>query len=81
MFTKLTGSIAHAVHNDLVDTLLAFTATSSPVLVNLYLVGDNGILIVVSTALGAVWVGYILRGRTNKPQPSVVSSAVASAAK
>jgi membrane protease YdiL (CAAX protease family) len=63
-------SIAHAVHNSLVDTLIAFTATSSPVLVNLYLVGDNGILILVSTALGAIWVGYILRRRAlNRPQP------------
>ena len=63
-------SIAHTVHNSLVDTLVAFTATSSPVLVNLYLVGDNGILILVSTALGAVWVGNILRRRAlNRPQP------------
>jgi hypothetical protein len=51
--------VAHAVHNSLVDTLGALTATSSPVLVNLYLVGDNGILIVVSTALAAVWVHHI----------------------
>jgi CAAX protease family protein len=63
------GAIAHAVHNSLVDTLGALTATSYPVLVNLYLVGDNGILIVVSTALAAIWVGYILRRRQNKAQP------------
>jgi membrane protease YdiL (CAAX protease family) len=64
------GAIAHAVHNSLVDILLALTATSYPVLVNLYLVGDNGILIVVTTALGAIWAGYILRRRAlNKPQP------------
>jgi len=76
------GSIAHAVHNGLVDTLVAFTATSSPVLVNLYLVGDNGILILVSTALGAIWVGYLLRRRAlNKPQPRVAASEVAPAAK
>jgi uncharacterized protein len=63
-------SIAHTVHNSLVDTLVAFTATSSPVLVNLYLVGDNGILILVSTALGAMWVSYVLRKRAlNRPQP------------
>ncbi len=54
------GAIAHAVHNSLVDTLGALTATSLPVLVNLYLVGDNGILIVVTTALGAAWVGHLL---------------------
>jgi membrane protease YdiL (CAAX protease family) len=64
------GAIAHAVHNSLVDTLGALTATSFPVLVNLYLVGDNGILIVVTTALGAAWVGYILRRRgLDRPQP------------
>jgi len=63
------GAIAHAVHNSLVDTLLALTATSYPVLVNLYLVGDNGILLVVTTALGAIWAGYILRKRAlNRPQ-------------
>jgi membrane protease YdiL (CAAX protease family) len=50
------GAVAHAVHNSSVDTLGALTATSSPVLVNLYLVGDNGILIVLSTALTALWV-------------------------
>ena len=64
------GAIAHAVHNSLVDTLLVLTATSSPVLVNLYLVGDNGVLIVATTAIGAAWVGYILRRRAqNKALP------------
>jgi membrane protease YdiL (CAAX protease family) len=64
------GAIAHAVHNSLVDTLSALTATSYPVLVNLYLVGDNGILIVVSTTLGAIWAGHILRRRALiRPQP------------
>src|SRR5215216_6480545 len=64
------GAIAHAVHNSLVDALGALTATSSPVLVNLYLVGDNGTLIVVSTALGAIWAGHILRRRALiRPQP------------
>jgi membrane protease YdiL (CAAX protease family) len=76
------GAIAHAVHNGLVDTLKALTATSYPVLVNLYLVGDNGILIVVSTALGAIWVGYFLRRRApNEPQPRTAGSDVAPAAK
>jgi len=54
------GAVAHAVHNSLVDTLGVLTATSSPVLVNLYLVGDNGILIVLSTAVAALWVRRIL---------------------
>ena len=38
-------------------------------LVNLYLVGDNGILILVATVLGAIWVGYMLRSGMNKAQP------------
>jgi membrane protease YdiL (CAAX protease family) len=63
------ASIGHSVHNAAWDTLGALTATSSPVLVNLYLVGDNGILILVATALGAIWVGYRLRGGMNKAQP------------
>jgi hypothetical protein len=49
--------------------------------VNLYLVGDNGILILVTTALRAMWVGYILRRRLNKPQPSVAGGEAAPAAK
>lgn len=70
------GAIAHAVHNSLVDTLGALTATSLPVLVNLYLVGDNGILIVVTTALGAAWVGHILRRRaSNRAQPAAETPA------
>jgi len=74
------GSIAHAVHNGLVDTLVAFTATSSPVLVTLYLVGDNGVLILGSTALGAVWVGYILKRRAqNKAQPGAEAPEAAAA--
>ncbi|MFL6090263.1 MAG: type II CAAX prenyl endopeptidase Rce1 family protein [Aeromicrobium sp.] len=60
------GAVSHAVHNSLVDTLGALTTTSSPVLVNLYLVGDNGILIVVSTALAALWVRHLFWGRTRR---------------
>ncbi len=63
------ASIGHSVHNAAWDTLGALTATSSPVLVNEYLAGDNGILILVATALGAIWVGYMLRGGMNKAQP------------
>jgi membrane protease YdiL (CAAX protease family) len=63
------ASIAHAVHNAAWGALGAFTATSSPVLVNLYLVGDYGILILVGTVIGAIWVGYFLRNSKNKPHP------------
>jgi uncharacterized protein len=64
------ASIAHAVHNTAWSTLGAFTATSSPVLVNLYLVGDYGILILVGTVIGAIWVSYYLRSGMNKAQQS-----------
>jgi uncharacterized protein len=64
------ASIAHAVHNAAWGTLGAFTATSYPVLVNLYLVGDYGILIVVGAVVAAIGVGYILRSGLHKPQPS-----------
>jgi uncharacterized protein len=63
------ASIAHAVHNTAWTTLGAFTViTSSPVLVNLYLVGDYGILILVGVVIGAIWVGYYLRSGMNKAQ-------------
>jgi membrane protease YdiL (CAAX protease family) len=63
------ASIAHAVHNAAWGTLAAFTVASSPVLVNLYLVGDYGLLIVVGTVIGAIWVGRLLRRGMNEAQP------------
>src|ERR687898_2620887 len=62
------ASIAHAVHNTAWTTLGAFTVTSSPVLVNLYLVGDYGILILIGTVIGAIWGGYYLRSGMNEAQ-------------
>jgi uncharacterized protein len=62
------ASIAHAAHNTAWTTLGAFTVTSSPVLVNLYLVGDYGILILVGVVIGAIWVGYYLRSGMNQAQ-------------
>ena len=64
------ASIGHSVHNAAWDALGAMTATSYPVLVNLYLVGDNGILILMATALGAIWVGYMFRSGMNQAQPN-----------
>jgi len=64
------GSIAHSVHNAAWGTLGAFTATSYPLIVNLYLVGDYGLLIVVGGVVAAIWVGYYLRSGLNKAQPS-----------
>jgi hypothetical protein len=51
------ASLAHSVHNVAWGTLAALTATSSPVLVNEYLAGDNRILILMATAIVAVWLG------------------------
>ena len=54
------ASIAHAVHNSAWSLMVAFTATSSPVLVNNYLLGDSGILITVAAAAGAVLVSRMM---------------------
>jgi len=62
------ASIAHAVHNTAWSTLTAFTVTSSAALVNLYLVGDYGILILVGVVIGAIWVGNILRSGMDEAQ-------------
>jgi hypothetical protein len=57
------------VHNTAWTTLGAFTViTSSPVLVNLYLVGDYGILILVGVVIGAIWLSYYLRSGMNRAQ-------------
>src|SRR5215207_4584997 len=53
------ASIAHAVHNAVWNVLGAFTLiTVSPLLVNVYLVGDFRLLILIGSALGAIWVGH-----------------------
>src|SRR5918995_5043481 len=49
------ASIAHSSHNAAWGTLAAFTVTSNPVVLNEYLVGDNGILILAGTAIAALW--------------------------
>ena len=64
------ASIGHSVHNAAWSALAAFTVTSSPILVNVYLVGDFGILILVGAVIGAVLVGRLLKGGMNKAQPS-----------
>jgi uncharacterized protein len=62
------ASIAHAVHNAAWGVLGAFTVTSSPVLVNLYLVGDYGILILIGVVIGAIWLSYYLKSGMNRAQ-------------
>jgi membrane protease YdiL (CAAX protease family) len=67
------ASIAHAVHNAAWGTLAAFTLTSDPVMVNEYLAGDNGILILGTTVIGTVLVGRILRSGMNEAQSGAVA--------
>jgi len=55
------ASIAHATHNSAWVLMVSFTATSYPVLVNSYLLGDSGILITAGAALGAVLVSRFAR--------------------
>ncbi len=56
------ASIAHSVHNAAWGILGAFTlVTASPLLVNVYLVGDFGVLILIGAVIGAVWLGRYLR--------------------
>jgi membrane protease YdiL (CAAX protease family) len=66
------ASLAHAVHNAAWGTLGAFTATSYPVLVNEYLVGDFGLLILVGAVIGAIWLGRrLMRSHPDEPSPRV----------
>jgi CAAX protease family protein len=74
------ASLAHAVHNAAWGALGAFTATSYPVIVNKYLVGDYGILILVGAVIGAIWLSRRLMGRgPDEPRPSLASSAAPAA--
>jgi uncharacterized protein len=62
------ASIAHSVHNAAWPIMGAFTLTASPVLVNVYLVGDFGILILIGAVIGAIWVGHYLRRGMDEAQ-------------
>src|SRR5215212_3131928 len=62
------ASIAHSVHNAAWAVLGALTVTSSPALVNLYLVGDYGILILIGVVIGAIWLSYYLRSGMDRAQ-------------
>jgi membrane protease YdiL (CAAX protease family) len=68
------ASLAHAVHNAAWGALGAFTVTSYPVLVNKYLVGDFGVLILVGAVIGAVWLNRrLMKGDPDEPRPGVAS--------
>jgi uncharacterized protein len=62
------ASIAHAVHNAAWNILGAVTLTATPVLVEVYLVGDFGLLILIGTAIGAIWVGYRFKSGMDQAQ-------------
>jgi hypothetical protein len=53
--------------------------TSSPVLVNLYLVGDYGILILVGVVIGAIWVGHRFKRGMDEAQSGQEAPRVAAA--
>ena len=62
------STIAHGVHNHAWGTLGVFTATSYPVIVNKYLGGDYGLLIVVGGVIAAIWVGHRLKSGMDRAQ-------------
>jgi len=75
------ASIAHAVHNAVWNVVGAFTLiTAAPVLVNVYLVGDFGLLILIGTAIGAIWVGHRFKSGMDEAQPGTEVPEVAPAA-
>jgi uncharacterized protein len=65
------ASIGHSAHNAAWNALGAFTVASNPVVVNEYLAGDNGILILVGTAAGAVWLGRKVSNHLGSARPQV----------
>jgi len=74
------ASLAHAVHNAAWGVLAAFTATSYPVIVNKYLVGDFGVLILVGAVIGAVWLNRrLMRRGPDEPRAQHVTSSRAPA--
>jgi len=62
------ASIAHSVHNAAWLIMGAFTLPASPVLVNVYLVGDFGILILIGAVIGAIWVGHRFKSGMDEAQ-------------
>jgi len=70
------SSIAHATHNSAWGIMVGFTATSSPLLVNGYLLGDFGIVITVAAAIGAALVSRLVppggdQARRGKDKPAL----------
>jgi uncharacterized protein len=68
------ASLAHAVHNAAWGVLGSLTVTSYPVIVNKYLVGDYGILILVGAVIGAIWLNRrLMRSGPDGPRPNIAS--------
>lgn len=67
------AALAHSAHNGAWGTLAAFTVTTSPIVVDEYLVGDDGVLILIGTALVAWWLGHRLAvgGRLQRLEPNM----------
>jgi uncharacterized protein len=66
------ASLEHSVHNAVWEALGAFTVTSYSVIVNKYLVGDFGLLILVGAVIGTVWLNRrLMRSGPDEPRPSV----------
>jgi len=73
------AALAHSAHNGAWGTLAAFTVTTDPVVVNEYLVGDNGVLILIGTIAMAWWLGRRLTARdqlTNADGERVMTDAL-----
>jgi uncharacterized protein len=62
------ASLGHSMHKTAWPLLGALTATSSPIVVNYYLAGDAGILIVVGLELVGIWLAYRFRSGSDTPQ-------------
>ena len=63
------ASIAHSVHNAAWNILGALTLiTASPVLVDVYLVGDFGLPILIGVVIGAIWVGHRFKSGMDEAQ-------------
>jgi uncharacterized protein len=69
------STIAHGVHNHAWGILGVFTATSYPAIVNKYLGGDYGILIVVGGVIAAIWVGHRFKSGMDQAQSGTAASA------
>jgi membrane protease YdiL (CAAX protease family) len=74
------ASIAHAVHNAVWNVVGAVTLiTAPPLLVNVYLVGDFGLLILIGTVFGAIWVGHRFKSGMDEAQSGQEAPRVAAA--